>query len=178
MRRRICVVSRIPDAAYGLVAHVGGRRPPLHASARQSQSAMNTTNLFVELLVIGVLRLQRADEVADFRGLRRVPENDIGIVGRGGGKLYPADPEQSAKACLAQVDAANVRDADFVRNPVDDAVFDADSLVCDHIPASQPVNLNPANQQKGNNHKGSSRRPEHQAEVGQDRPKAGHDRGE
>src|SRR6266496_371603 len=99
---------------------------------------MNTTNLFVELLVIGVLRLQGADEVADFRGLRRVPENDIGIVGRGGGKLYPADPEQSAKACLAQVDAANVRDADFVRNPVDDAVFDADSLVCDHIPASQP----------------------------------------
>ena len=139
---------------------------------------MNTTNLFVELLVIGVLRLQGADEVADFRGLRRVPENDIGIVGRGGGKLYPADAEQSAKACLAQVDAANVRDADFVRNPVDAAVFDADSLVCDHIPASQPVNLNPANQQKGNNHKGSSRRPEHQAEAGQDKPKASHDRGE
>src|ERR1700746_3443205 len=70
---------------------------------------MNTTNLFVELLVIGILRLQGPDEVAAFRGLRRVPENDIGIVGRGGGKLYPADPEQSAKACLAQVDAANVR---------------------------------------------------------------------
>ena len=54
------------------------------------------------------------DQVAHRGGMRNGLEDDLGLVGSGGGELQVADADDAEQAGLDHVDAAHVLDADFV----------------------------------------------------------------
>ena len=106
-------------------------------------------------------------------GVGGVPEAVVGGGGRGEGELDPADAKHSGEAGFTKVDAADIGDAHFVRDPTDDAVFDADAFIRHGVAAPATVDLHPAYEEQDDKEEGKADAPEDEAEVGQGEEEAG-----